>query len=107
MMLIISLLRYRATVDPLKPAISRRKLKVGCGLVNLVGSIVGGVTYLPRCFIKSTVMLVAHLKFDRVFGTFSVFFVPTISIAVVYYKIGRSLVKQSNYMKTVRSNAMR
>jgi hypothetical protein len=28
MMLIISVLRYRATVHPLKPAISRRKLKV-------------------------------------------------------------------------------
>ena len=37
MMLIISLTRYRATVHPLKPAISRRKLKVVCGLVYFLG----------------------------------------------------------------------
>ena len=40
MMLIISLLRYRATVHRLKPAISRRKLKVVCGLVYFVVFIV-------------------------------------------------------------------
>jgi hypothetical protein len=34
MMLIISVLRYRATLHPLKPAISRRKLKVVCSLVH-------------------------------------------------------------------------
>ena len=37
MMLIISVLRYRATVHPLKPAITRPKLKVVCGLVYVVG----------------------------------------------------------------------
>ena len=36
MMLIISVLRYRATVHPLKPDVSRRKLKVVCGLVTLL-----------------------------------------------------------------------
>ncbi|CAB4001697.1 neuropeptide FF receptor 2-like, partial [Paramuricea clavata] len=41
MMLVISLLRYRATVHPLKPAISRRKLKVVCGLVYLFGLFAG------------------------------------------------------------------
>jgi hypothetical protein len=49
-MLIISLLRYRATVHPLKPAISRRKLKVVCGLVYIVGFIAGYATNLPLCF---------------------------------------------------------
>ena len=96
MMLIISLLRHRATVHSLKPAISRRKLKVVCGLVYLVGFIVGGETYLPRCFIKSADMLAAHLKFNRASGMFSSFFVPTIFMAVVYYKICRSLMKQNN-----------
>jgi hypothetical protein len=41
MMLIISVLRYRVTVHPLKPAISQRKLKVICGLVYVVGFIAG------------------------------------------------------------------
>ena len=60
---IISLLRYRAIVHPLKPAISRRKFKVVCGLVYLVGSFVGCGIRLPRCFIKSNVVYVAYLKF--------------------------------------------
>jgi hypothetical protein len=40
MMLIISLLRYRATVHPLKPDVSRRKLKAICGLVYVVLSLI-------------------------------------------------------------------
>jgi hypothetical protein len=51
MMLIISVLRYRATVHPLKPDVSRRKLKVVCGLVYIVGFIAGYATNLPVCFI--------------------------------------------------------
>jgi hypothetical protein len=34
-------------MHPLKPAISRRKFKVVCGLVYLVGFIAGYATYLP------------------------------------------------------------
>jgi hypothetical protein len=47
MMLIISVLRYRATVRPLKPDVSRRKLKVVCGLVYIVSFIAGYATNLP------------------------------------------------------------
>ena len=107
MMLIISLLRYRATVHPLKPAISRRKLKVVCGLVYIFWSIVGCGVRLPLCFIKSNVAFVAYSKF---YGTFSIFFgyfVPTIFMAVVYYKIFRSLIKQNKHMKRVCSNVIR
>ena len=106
MMLTISLLRYRATVHPLKPAISRRKLKIVCGLVYLLGLIVGGGLGLPLCFIKS-VALYAFLKFCMAFWIFFVYFVPTIFMALVYCKIGRSLIKQNKYMKRVCSNAMR
>ena len=101
MMLIISLLRYRATVHPLKPAISRRKLKVVCGLVYLVGLIAGGGARFPRCFRKSNVMNVAYLKFYYAYIIFFVKFVPTIFMAVVYYKIARALREQRKYMKTV------
>ena len=107
MMLIISLLRYRATVHPLKPAISRQKLKVVCSLVYLVGLIVGGGTHLPQCFITSTVVLDAYLKFYRAFAILFVFFGPTIFMTVVYYKIGQSLIKQNKHMKKVCSNVMR
>ena len=106
-MLIISLLRYRATVHPLKPAISRRKLKLVCGLAYLVGFIVSGGVGLPLCFIKSNVALGAFWKFYWAFFIFFVYFVPTIFMAVVYYKIGRSLIKQNKYMKRVCSNLKR
>ena len=105
-MLIISLLRYRATVHPLKPAISRRKLKVVCGLVYLVGFIVAGGVRLPLCFTSSKVFD-AYPKFYWAFIIFFVYFVPTIFMAVVYCKIGRSLIRQNKYMKRVCSNLKR
>ena len=99
-MLIISLLRYRATVHPLKPAITLRKLKVVCGLVYLVGLIVGCGLRLLRCFLMSNVVYIAYRKFYLAFWVFFDYFVPTIFMAVVYYKIGRSLIKQNKYMKS-------
>ena len=107
MMLMISLLRYRAIVHPLKPAISRRKLKVVCGLVYLVGLIVGCGMRLPRCFLMSKAVYVAYLKFYHAFLIFFFFFFPTIFMSVVYYKISRSLIKQNKYVKRVCSNTMR
>ena len=105
MMLIISLLRYRATVHPLKPDVSRRKLKVVCGLMYIVGFIVGYATYLPLCFImqRNDVTIV----YDNVFYGYVLscfYFFPTIFMAVVYYKICRELMKQNKYMKNVCSN---
>jgi hypothetical protein len=104
MMLIISLLRYRATVHPLKPDVSRRKLKVVCGLVYIVGFIAGYGTYLPLCFIQWNDVAIVYAKvfFGCVISCF--YFFPTVFMAVVYYKIGRELIKQNRYMKSVRSN---
>ena len=107
MMLIISLLRYRATVHPVKPAISRRKLKVVCGLVYLVGLIAACGTRLPLCFIKSTVVSNVYGKFFNASQIFLIYFGPTIFMAAVYYKIGRSLMKQNKHMKRICSNVTR
>ena len=96
MMLTISLLRYRATVHPLKPDVSRRKLKVVCGLVYIVGFIAGYATYLPVCF--TTQRNDVTIVYNNIFMVF---------IAVVYYKIGRELMKQNRYMKIVCSNPVR
>ena len=105
MMLIISLLRYRATVHPLKPAISRRKLKLASGLMYLAGLIAACASHLPECYIKSTVVYFAYLKFCYAFWIFFVYFVPTVFMAVVYGKIALSLIKQNEYMKRVCSNS--
>ena len=106
-MLIISLLRYRATVHPLKPAISRRKLKVLCGLVYLGGLIAACGINFPACFIESSAQLAAFWKFYFAFWVFFAYLGPTIFMAVVYYKIYCSLIKQNKHMKRVCSNAMR
>ena len=93
MMLIISLLRYRATVHPLKPDVSRRKLKVVCGLVYIVGFIAGCATELPLCFMQWNDVAIVYKK---VLYTFScLYFFPTKFMAVVYYKIGRAPIKQN------------
>jgi hypothetical protein len=103
MMLVISMLRYRATVHPLRPAISRRKLNVFCGLVYIVGFIVGYGTHLPFCFVQ----LNTYRKLLRLFVVIVYNLLPTIFMAVVYYKMGRALFKQSKHMKRVCSDAVR
>ena len=101
MMLIISLLRYRATVYPLKPAIIRRKLKIVCGLMYLVGLIAACATFLPCCFIKSSFVLEAYGRFYFAFATMFGCYGPTIFMAVLYYKVARALIKQNQNMKRV------
>ena len=105
MMLIISLLRYRAAVHPLKPAVSRRKLKRICSVVYIVGLTAAYGTRSPVCFIKSKVVLDAYWKFYFSFALFFGCFVPTIFMTVVYYKIAQELIKQREYIKKVCSNA--
>jgi hypothetical protein len=107
MMLMISVLRYRATVHPLKPAISRRKLKVACGPVYIVGFIAGFATYLPFCFMQWNDMHAA-IVYEKVYiGYVMSSLFPTVFMAVVYYKIGRTVIKQNRYMKSVCSNPVR
>ena len=107
MMLIISVLRYRATVHPLKPDVSRRKLKVVCGLVYIVGFIAGYGTVLPLCFMQRNDVVIFYNKVFRGYVISCFHFFPTIFMAVVYYKIGRELIKQNRYMKSVCSNPVR
>ena len=109
MMLIISLLRYRATVHPLKPDVSRRKLKVVCGLVYIVSFIAGYATNLPLCFLQGNDVAIVYDKVLRGYIISCFYFFPTVFMAVVYYKIGRELelIKQNRYMKNVCSNPVR
>jgi hypothetical protein len=105
--LIISLLRYRATVHPLKPDVSRRKLKVVCGLVYIVGFIAGYGTNLPLCFMQRNDVTIVYNNVFYGYVLSCFYFFPTVFMAVVYYKIGRALIKQNRYMKNVCSNPVR
>ena len=107
MMLMISVLRYRATVHPLKPAISRRKLKVVCGLVYIVGFIAGYGPAMPVCFMHWNDVLIGYGNIHIAYLISCFYFFPTTFMAVVYYKICRELIKQNRYMKSVCSNPVR
>jgi hypothetical protein len=107
MMLIISVLRYRATVHPLKPATSRRKLKVVCGLLYIVGFIAGYGTPLPLCFMQWNDVAIVYNKVFYGYIISCFYFLPTTFMAIVYYKICRELIKQNRYMKSVCSNPVR
>jgi hypothetical protein len=103
-MLVISVFRYRATVHPLKPAITRRKMKIVCGLVYSVSFILGYGASVPACFISKGNGVVYK---NTLFGYFAscFYFLPSIFMAVVYFKIGRALVKQRKDIKNACSNS--
>ena len=107
MMLVISVFRYRATVHPLKPAITRRKVKVICSLVYIVSFILGYGATLPLCLISNKDVTILYHKFHSSYVMLSFYFFPTLFMAVIYYKISRALVNQSKYIKNVCSNLVR
>ena len=51
MMLIISVLRYRAIVHPLKLSFTRRKIKVACGLVYIIGFVTTVGIKIEECIV--------------------------------------------------------
>ena len=107
MMLVISVFRYRATVHPLKPAITRKKVKVICGLVYIVGFILGYGVSLPLCLISKKDAANVYEKFLWGYFILLFYFSPTLFMAAVYHQIGRALVNQSKYIKNVCSNLVR
>ena len=105
-MMMISVLRYRAAIHPLKPAISRGKLKAIVSLAYIVGCIAGFGAAVPACFLSEKDIK----KFDIVHSSYIIacyYFFPTLFMAVIYYKIRRQLTEQDRYMKNVRSNHAR
>ena len=94
-MMVISVLRYRATVHPLKPTISRRNLIMVCSLVYIASSVIGFGLFLPDCFIETSVL------YEKIWSgaALFLFIFPVIFIAVCYCKIGIALFKQNERMK--------
>ena len=114
-MLMISVLRYRAAVHPLKPALSRRKLKLVCGFLYIVVFIAGYLPAMPLCFMENRDNRqsaynrnVAYFNHFLGYIIFCFYFCPAIFMAVVYFKIGRTLMNQHKHIKSICSNpAMR
>ena len=105
MMLIISVLRYQATVHPFKPAISRRKLIVICVLVYIIALIAGYGTYTPLCFLQGPTAALLNIFLDGYL--ILIFYVsPTLFMAVVYYKIGRAIRKQNKELTRIFANRL-
>ena len=104
MMLIISVLRYRATVHPLKIAINRRKLKDVCHLVYIIGFVAGYGAVVPSCWndIKN-IYLTYHLNYVIL----CYYILPSIFMAVVYFKISRALFQQNKFIKSLCSSNAR
>ena len=105
MMLIISVFRYRATVHPFKPAISRGKLIKVCCVVYVVNLIIGLGSHVPYCFdVRENYPIYWRflVGFDVLY-----YLVPTIFMIACYCKIGRALVKQNKQIKRMGSAAVR
>ena len=101
-MLFISVVRYRAVIHPLKPALSRRKMKTVCCLVYIFGFIAG---YGPA--VAFSVVYNISTVYYASFYTYVIFcyyIFPTLLMAVVYYKICRQLIQQNKRMENVCSN---
>ena len=107
MMLVISVLRYFATIYPLKPAISRRKLKIVCGISCFLALVTGYGAVIPFCITELNDTWTVYRTFFAVYVLFWFNLFPTVFMAVVYYKIGRALIKQKKQLKLVCSNAVR
>ena len=107
MMLAISVLRYRAVVHPLKPAISSRKLRVICGFGYIVALIVGYGTHMAWCLNMQPHIYTVYGNIFVGFTTSLFYLFPTVFMGVIYYKICRALLKQNDYMKRVCSIPVR
>ena len=103
-MLVISMARFRATVHPLKPAITRRKLAMVCSIPYVASSVFGSTAVVFTCYMPSQN---ANSKiFFPVISTFFVYFIPIIFMAVVYYKIARALARQKQNMNRLCASAV-
>ena len=104
-MLFISVIRYRAAIHPLKPALSGRKMKNACCVVYIFGLIAGYGPAVPLSF----AYVIPNIYYDSFFIYFIICYCifPTLFMAVVYHKICRELIQQSERMKNLCSNPLR
>ena len=87
MMMVIAVLRYRATVYPLKPATSRRKMKIACGLGYILGLILGYGAAIPLCIMKQNYVMTVYKKYFHGYSVFCFYLLPLVFMIVIYIKL--------------------
>ena len=107
-MLFISVIRYRAAIHPLKPALSRRKMKNVCCLVYMFGLIAGYGPAVPIFFCMGIIYGKFIIDFIlSIYLIFCYYIFPTFFMGIVYYEICRELIHQKKRMKNLCSNPLR
>lgn len=97
-MLVISIIRYRAVLRPLKPAISSRRLKVISFFVYMSTFLISSQR-IYFCFRPSSLPYVYEITVHCA-RTITSYFLPASIMAVIYWKICRELIRQSNIIKS-------
>ena len=105
-MLVISVLRHRATIHPLKPPISRGKLKVIFCLVYIAGFIAGYGPTIPLVLMygKDTDIATLYDKLHSEYLITCYYLPPTLVMAILYFQVCRELIKQKKRIKILCSN---
>ena len=81
-------------------------LSRSCGLVYILGLFAGYGPALPLCLVKYRED--GKIAYENYFNGYIMFcfcLFPTIFMALVYFKIGRALMKQNKYIQNICSNA--
>ena len=103
-MMLISVLRYRAIVCPLKLSLSQLKIKIVCGLAYIIGLVTTVGMTIRECILES--MDPKRLRYFYELSAFYACFyiLPIIFMSVTYSIIARTLSKQRKVLRTF-SNA--
>ena len=99
MMLVISVFRYRVVVQ-LKPAPSRRKVKIVCCLVYAISFFLGYGPTVPSLITYRREIGKSYDKYHCMYVISCYYTLPPLFMAVIYYKIYRKLIQQYNCMKS-------
>ena len=100
-LVLISLLRYRATVHPLKPAVSRRTLKISSTVIYVM-VIICIIPYMLVLRYNETSGCYEEWSIESLNIAYTVFlsgiqyFIPVVFLSIIYYKIGKVLLTRNN-----------
>ena len=101
-MLVISIIRYRAVLHPLKPSISSRLFKVVFCFVYISSIFISGPN-LYCCLVPSSSFLQTNGLMLQSSRAVIWYCLPVTIMSVIYWKICRELIRQNNAIKSTNS----